>query len=310
MKKNSIKIILIVIFLNISNNLYSEIKSSIIAEIGSKIITSTDLENEIKTLIFLSGRNLTQENINSAKNIAMNSLVKINIKKIEIEKFEITNYNQKDLENYISNVAKNLNVNKQNLKKKFKGSNISYEEWIEKQITELKWNSLIFQMYKNQIKLNSIEIDDALKKLLNQKAKEKEYNLSEIEIPLATKVEEINIIYNFINNNGFINAAKKYSISDSKQNNGEIGWFKKSSLSKIYVEKLNNLSKDAITTPIKSMESLIILKINQIKEGQSQIKDIEKAKNIIINQKKEDKLKLFSRSHLLSLENTMLINFK
>ena len=61
---------------------------------------------------------MTQENINSAKNIAMNSLVKINIKKIEIKKFEITNYNQKDLENYISNVAKNLNVNKLNLKKK------------------------------------------------------------------------------------------------------------------------------------------------------------------------------------------------
>jgi len=38
--------------------------------------------------------------------------------------------------------------------------------------------------------------------------------------------------------------------------------------------------------------------------------DLEKLKDLIIRQKKEEKLMLFSRSHFTSLESAILINFE
>ena len=47
----------------------------------------------------------------------------------------------------------------------FKINNISYEEFVEKHITELKWNTLIFSLYKNQININIIEVDNEIKQV-------------------------------------------------------------------------------------------------------------------------------------------------
>ena len=64
-----IKIFFIILIFN--NNLIAQNNTKIIAKVGSEIVTSFELENKIKTTLFLAGENLSQKNINSIKNVSM-----------------------------------------------------------------------------------------------------------------------------------------------------------------------------------------------------------------------------------------------
>ena len=73
--KITIKIFFIILILN--NNLIAQNNTKIIAKVGSEIVTSFELENKIKTTLFLAGENLSQKNINSIKNVSMTSLITV-----------------------------------------------------------------------------------------------------------------------------------------------------------------------------------------------------------------------------------------
>ena len=81
--KISIKIFFIILIFN--NNLLAQNKTKIIAKVGSEIVTSFELENKIKTTLFLAGENLSQKNINSIKNVSMTSLINLKLKREELK---------------------------------------------------------------------------------------------------------------------------------------------------------------------------------------------------------------------------------
>ena len=212
MKKTNL--IFISIFILFNNfffiNLQSQINNTIVVKVGELLVTSIDIQNEIITNLVINGQEISQESVNCNKGYAIKNLINKSIKKGEINKYKITNYSKKDLQNYIENIAKTLNTNLDGLKKIFEQNNINYDVFVERHKIELLWNSLIFQFYKNQINVNIVEV------------------------------------------------------------NTEAG----------------NINKS------NSKEELEKIKIN------------------ILNKKKQDKLNLFSRSHLSNLENTLNINFQ
>ena len=54
LKKFIFKFIFIIIFINIESNSYASTKNKIIASVEDQIISSYELKNEIKTILFLS----------------------------------------------------------------------------------------------------------------------------------------------------------------------------------------------------------------------------------------------------------------
>ena len=212
MKKTSLIILSIFILINnlVFLNLYSEIKNNIVVKVGESLVTSIDIQNEIITKLIINRQEITQENINSSKNNAVKKLVNKLIKKNEIKKYEIVNYNKKDLENYVDKIAKNLNTNISGLKKIFNQNGINYEYFVENHRVELLWYTLIFKIYRDQINVNIIDVENEIEKIR-------------------------------VNNNNV---------------------------------------------------------------------DLEKAKKDILDQKKGEKLNLFSRSHFSNLERTTVINFQ
>ena len=86
------KIILFLIFNFILINVYpvnASISSKIIANIGNEIITSYELKNKIKIVLFLTDQERTQANVNKAKKNSLNSLINYKLKKQEVKKFLI-----------------------------------------------------------------------------------------------------------------------------------------------------------------------------------------------------------------------------
>ena len=301
---------ILVIYILISNLTFAQIKNTIIAKVGNQIITSLDVENEVKAILILTKTEVNRENIEKIKKKSIQSLIRKSIKKIEIEKYNIKDFSIIELENYSKNMAKNLNVSTSDLKKIFLENNIDYDLYIDNYKTDLLWNTLIFQLYNSKINLNPIEIENILKREIDKDRVFKEFNLSEIEIPLDKNEDYISGIYNSIKINGFDVTVQKYSISESAINNGSIGWVSEKSLNRIFLSVINNLNVNDVSKPIKHLESQVIFKLNDIKVNKSGEFDLKKLKENIVFQMKNEKLNLYSRSHFTNVKNQTLVDFK
>ena len=207
-------------------------------------------------------------------------------------------------------ISKGLGTNSSGLKKIFKENKINYDVLVEKFKIELLWNTLIYSLYKNQITINSVELENEIKsKLLNKE--DKQYKLSEIEISAkGNSQDSFNKIYETIKKEGFYQAVKKFSISSSNLDKGNIGWFNENSLSKVYFDQIKKLKKGEVSKPIRTMESFVILKVEDIRLQDNSNLDVDKLKDSIISRKKEEKLNLFSRSHFSKLENSAFIKLQ
>ena len=70
-------IFLILLVVSLSKTfLQAAISNSIIVKVGSEIITSTDLEHQVKLLVLINKLEMTQENVDRFKNNAIKSLIR------------------------------------------------------------------------------------------------------------------------------------------------------------------------------------------------------------------------------------------
>jgi parvulin-like peptidyl-prolyl isomerase len=140
-----------------------------------------------------------------------------------------------------------------------------------------------------------------------------EFNISEIEIFLndANSYEKkVLYIEDLIIKNGFDDTALKFSISSSAPNNGNLGWINSKSLSNDVYKIIINMEKNGISKPIKRQNSILFLKLNDIKESKVENLNIPELKLKLINQKKNELFNLYSISHLSKLKNSSLIEYK
>ena len=297
-------------FLLISSLAFSDLRTKInnviVVKVGDSLVTSYDVQNEILTNLLLSKKALTQENINNNKNYAVQSLINKLIKRIEINKRKVTRYNNEDLKVYIKKVANNFNTDTDGLKEIFNKNGASYDVFIRDYETNLLWNTLIFSIYRNKTNVNIVDVDNELELLSVNK--EIKYNLSEIIIA-KTQDGSVKEILQLIKDKGFEIAARKYSIAPTAEKGGLIGWISKKSLSKNILKKIENLKVNELSNPILNENIITIVKVNDIKESENEIKADETRKSIL-SKKREEKLSLFSRSHYSNLENTIQINFR
>ena len=164
---------------------------------------------------------------------------------------------------------------------------LDYEIIKDKLYIEALWNQLIYQKYSTNIILN----EDALRKnILDQIAKEKtkfSYNLSEIfftediEETLDQKIKKIN---NSIKNIGFENTANIYSISNTSNKGGLIGWINELQISNLIGNEIKSLKVDEISKAIKLQNGYIIIKLNDKKEFNQKINVNDQLEKLIVNE--------------------------
>ena len=303
------KKLLVIFFLLLNTEqLSSQIDNSIIITVGNYPITRLDLEKEMKIITVLSKIRINEENKKQIKDLAVQSLVKRSIKKSEIERLKITQFNKKDVDFQISNISKNLGLEKEDFKIFLQQNNIKYEDISERFEIDLKWNSAIFKLYKNKITLNTIEIEDKINSEVEKVKLSKSVLLSEIQVNVSSENLEstTNNVLSEIKEVGFDKAAIKLSISNSAKDGGNIGWINENKLSMTIYEGIKNLKKGEISKPIILEETMIII---LKKDEKNNSFNLENIKNNIVKQEKMKKLEMFSNSHYSDLEKKTNINF-
>ena len=301
-------LLLIILALPIKVN--AEIKDGLFATVGNMAITKSDIVDEIKTILILNNQSYSDERREELQNAAVKSVIKRSIKKSEINKYNLLEYSENDLKNELKRIAYNLNFDLETLKNIFASNGIDFF-LIEDQIrTELLWNSLIFQLYKDRLRINKDEIDDQLK-LVRTKKEFKEFLISEIIIKVenADKLnEQIENLKNKIETDGFEKTANNSSISESAIKGGDLGWVNENSISKKFKSKILKTVIGEMSEPILLGENILIFKVRDariIKENLS----LEEAKNELVNMEKTKILNMYSKSHYDKLRRGIQVNF-
>ena len=88
MKKLNFFLKIFTLLFLVQNQISLAKENKILINVDNKIITSYELENKIKTILFLSNQKLSQNSIDNAKAIAINSLISYKLKKKRIRKFK------------------------------------------------------------------------------------------------------------------------------------------------------------------------------------------------------------------------------
>ena len=286
------------------------ITDSLFATIGNKAITHWDILNEIKIILILTGRSYTEEIKEQLQTSAIQSTIKRNIKKIEIEKHNFLTFNQADIDKEISELASNLNMDEDTFKNIFFANEIDFSQVIDQIQTELLWNSLIFELYKDRLVINLDEIDEQLKSFQNKKEIE-EYLISEIIIrPVPEKELESTIkeIKNKIKIEGFEKVAMNLSIASTALQGGNLDWVSENAISKKFKSKIINTPIGSISEPIFLPEGILFLKVRD-KRKLKQFVSLEDAKNQLVKAEKTKILRMHALSLYENLRKSISINY-
>ncbi len=303
------------IFIATTVDISSKIKNNILVKVGDQIITSFELENKIKTTLLLTNSEINQNNINRLKGSALKALIDLKLKKDELKKFKIQD-NQIAVQEHLSKIAIRLGVRREDLKNLFSEINVNYLLYLDEVKTEFLWQKLIFKIYSRNIVINKSEIKNELDVLIkkNTNMKIKEFRLSEIEIILNSETEKskkMEEVYTSIKDSGFANTATNMSTSSSAINGGDLGWISAPSLSKKFLDAVQNLKVGEISKPIIEANRFLLFKLEDkrvdLKTSDLDRDSLEKS---LINKKRNELLNLYSSNHLSKKRNLTLIEFK
>ena len=278
--------------------------------IGNKPITQSDLVDEIKIILILNNEGYSDEKRDKLHELAVQSTVKRTIKKIELERNNYFNFNKEDLQKEITNLASNLYIDVDTLKNICESNELDFSK-IEDQIrTELYWNSLIFEIYKHNLNINQAEIEDQIR-LVQKKEQIEEYLISEIVIEnvendkLDLKIQELK---NKIEIEGFENAARELSISESGLKGGDLGWINENIISEKVKSILMKTSIGNLSSPIMLENGILIFKVRDKRKIDQNV-SLEEIKNELINIEKTKILNMHSISHYDKVRRTITIKF-
>jgi len=300
--------IILVYFIFLTNS-YAVIKDSIFATIGDKAITRSDIENEVKIILILTETSFSEERRQQLETAAIQATIQRNIKKAEIEKYNLT-YNEDELNEQLIRLANNINVDLDTLKNIFITNGIDFSIIVDQIKTELLWNSFIFEFYKNRLSVNLEEIDDEIKKIEKKKVIN-EFLLSELIIGLVEvgKLEAtIEEVKSKINDEGFDKAALEMSIAESAIRGGDLGWINENQITQEFKSKIINTSIGNISEPIFLPEGILFFQLRDKRTVETFL-NIDDAKEQLIKAEKNKILKMHSLTHYENLKRITPVIF-
>ena len=301
--------LLALIALNLNFISSQALKNQIIVKVDNNIITDYELKNKLITSLILSNQEINQINIDKNKRRALNYLIDLKLKINELIKYNVEidklNVNDQLLSMSSSNITE--------FEKKFKAQGISFELFVKELKIETAWKQLMYNIYKEKVKINQNEIDKQVKNYIKNNSTIIELKISEIEINIEENSNfqnEINFIKKEIDKNGFEKTALKFSTSSSSKKFGDIGWINQESLAPQIKNNLINLKVGEVSSAIKNVNTISFFKITDKKITKVDDIDTQKLKSRITLQKQNELFNLYSRSHLSKLKNNSLIEYK
>lgn len=302
------KIILLSIIFNIFlvNQVYS-LENKILFKVNNEIITSLDILNEIKYLEVIN-KEFKKTSKNQAFEIAKRSIIREKIKENELKKV-VKEIKLKDqiINNILLNYFKSIQINTiSEFENYFNSINID-PNLIKNKITiEIIWNQFIYSKYIKNVKIDR----GAILKELNENNIVKEFLLNEILFNIDENEnldEKLELIKNKIKETNFEEAAMTYSISDTSNKGGELGWIKETSMGQNIKVSIQKINVGEYTDKIVIPGGFLILNIKDVRETTKNL-NLDEEIDIIVKEKTNEQLNQLSNIFFNKLRKNTTIN--
>ena len=300
-------IIISIIYSVLIVNNCNSFENKILFKVNNEIITSLDILNELE---YLKAINIEFNKMEKKKTfeISKNSLIREKIKEIEIKRIvKKINIENEVLDKLILDYFKEIEIKSiLDFEKYFLNKNLNPNSIRNKISIELLWNQLIFSKYKKNVKIDK----ELIRKNLSKNEKQKEFLISEILFNV-NETEDLKIKLSLIEDNikkiGFSQTALAYSISNTANKGGKLGWVKESILSKEIYKELKDLNNEEHTKPILVPGGFLILQLLNFREV---IKDFNIDEEIkkIVKEKTNQQLNRFSNIYFNKVSKDITIN--
>ena len=296
-----------IFFIFFHANIANTIENKILFKVNNEIITSLDIFSEMKYLRTINDefKKIEKE---KAFEVSKNSIIREKIKKIEIErvikKIEIED---KILNNLVTGYFKELEINTiTEFENFFLNRDIDPNVNKKKISIEVLWNQLIYSRYNQNVKIDK----QLIKNNLSNNKKQKEFLISEILFNIDENEnlnKKILLINKSIKEINFAQTALAYSISDTANKGGKLGWISESILSEQIYKKIKKLNVGEHTSPILVPGGFLILKLLDFKEVNKEF-DIENEVEKIVKEKTNLQLNRFSNIYFNKVKKDIVIN--
>ena len=287
-------------------------ENRIILKIDKEIVTSLDIKNEARYLSALNPK-IMELDEDKIFDISKNSIIRENIKKIEILKnTKDIEVNNDFLEKIIESRFKSLGLNsKDEFIKYLEGFGTKIDTVVKKIEIEAMWNQLIFFKFSKNVKINKEKLKKDIEKNKNL-TETRQFLLKEILFDIEENSnfdERYEQIKKSISETGFENAASIYSISDTAKVGGLLGWVDENSFNSKIKSALFGLKLNEYSKPIIITGGFLILQISDIKIIKKKL-DIDKELEKIINAETNRQLNQFSNIYFNKIKKEVSINEK
>ena len=305
--KNFKKIILIFFYSLIFFSNAIAIENKILFKVNNEIITSIDILTELKYLGTINN-DLNKMPKKQAFEIAKKSLIREKIKEIELKKiFKEIIVEDKFLNNLLVNHFESDEIKSiYDFEKYFLLLDIS-PNLIKKKISiEVMWNRFIFNKFNQNVKINK----EIIKNELLTKDKQNEYLLSEIFFTINENEildKKTNLLEKEINDKGFSQTALIYSVSNTANKGGKLGWVKETIMSPKIKKIIKQIKINNYTKPIVLPGGFLILKIEDIRETDNDF-DLNSEIDKIVRKKTNEQLNQFSNIYFNKIKKNIIIN--
>ncbi len=264
----------------------NQISDSILVYVNDEVITSEDLNMRMMIEKAFAKKQATDK-----KQVIQTMIDELLIKQLAIKNG--LSIPKKELYSYAQQICKNYgyDFNSLYIKKQitqdalinFLDSQVLINKILEEKISkevyvtneELQDNKQILKNSLGQVSSASPDSKIKLSEIVINKARYSKKQLTSIVKKIYTSYEKTMDFKSLVN---------QFSEAGSKSEDGDLGWFKFSDLSKEIVQALPVLEQGALSTPLETADRVIILKIAAITKKNKDV-DMNSARNMMRDKK-------------------------
>jgi peptidyl-prolyl cis-trans isomerase SurA len=262
-----------------------QMAEGVAALVNDEIISSYDLSQRMRLLVATSGIQPTDENLPQLEQEALRSLIDQRLETQEIDRISKKQKTKdfvaddKDVDEQITGMAQQANMNYAQLKQAFAASNIDIQGLREQIRTTITWQTLVRGMYGRNIRIGDDQVSSALARLSAQ-ASQTQYLLGEIFLSsnrqggMDQTIQLASQLITQMNQGApFAKVASQLSAAPTAANGGDTGWITAAEVQPEVARALEQMRPGQLSQPIPVSDGIYIvyLRDKQAASGQTMV---------------------------------------
>ena len=261
-----------------------QMNEGVAAIVNDDIISTYDLRQRMRLLVITSGVQPTEQSLPQLEQEALRGLIDEHLQTQELKRFGKKQKvdliaDDKDVDDEISDMAKQNNLNYSQMKTSFASSGVDIQTLREQIRTQISWQRLISGLYGSQVRVGDDQVSNTLQRISNQ-ASQTQYLVAEIFLD-ASRVGGMpqamegatQLIAQLQQGAPFAGVARQFSAAPTSANGGDTGWITAAQAQPEVAKALDQLRPGQLSAPIPVNDGvyIILLRDKQAASGQTMV---------------------------------------